>query len=509
MKIHLLTFALLVSSTFAFARPQAADAGSTAPGELTMLRLYDGAILWGSIEDADAQALHFARLDNGGKVRVPWARLDPQLADELMEKYGFIDHSGEELMIEADRLVLVDGSEVIGRIVNRTENELWVKTAEMLQPVPKLKLRGAPTSVQVPALDVFTREELYSQEASKLDPASAQSLHDLAVYSERIFDFTHAVEHLKAIQTLDPNFKPAEVAAALTRNERKVADQVQIDALRDIDQLRKRSKFDEAEKACDAFLTQYATSALKPDATKKKLQIVKARERYLAERTVDQWHSWLNRLTQAAGRDPKMTLESALAFVEEQLAQQVLQKVHEDLQRFSPSVTPDQVTKYWKERKGGRWHKVGFGHGTWLLGDSEARKGLEPEKKDDKPLSETDAARAKIEERYKRFLQNQEIVKKAANANEEEESEQELFWLEYSATSRGHWMLAHYVENSSDMQKRPPSFTNCPDCGGTGVREILNLAPVTGENQAVSSPSQLVNCPTCHHVGVFRFISYR
>ena len=46
-----------------------------------MLRLYDGEILWASIVGHDAQTLHVERLDNHGRLKLPWASLDPGLAD--------------------------------------------------------------------------------------------------------------------------------------------------------------------------------------------------------------------------------------------------------------------------------------------------------------------------------------------------------------------------------------------------------------------------------------------
>src|SRR5262249_45894515 len=149
--------------------------------------------------------------------------------------------------------------------------------------------------------------------------------------------------------------------------------------------------------------------------------------------------------------------------------------------RFSASVTPDQVAKYWKERKGGRWRRANYGPGTWLLGDSEARKGLEDDKAaaaKDAPKSETDVARAKLEERIKRYLANQEIVRKAKQANPDDENENEKFWMEYSPASRAGWMLAYYVEHAGDMHLRKASFVNCPDCGGKGAREVINTAQV-------------------------------
>jgi hypothetical protein len=290
MKLLSLNFAVALAALIPFA--SRASAAQEAPDptaqELTMLRMYDGSILWGSIVDHDAQTLLFVRLDNGGRVRVPWSRIDPALSEELLEKYGYVDHSGDELYVEADRLILDDNTEVVGIIVNRTDNELWIKTAEQVQPVPKGKIRGAATTVQVPALEVYTREELYGQELSKLDPGSAKSEWDMSVYCERIFDFAHAVEHLEAAARLDPSFKSDEIKSALTRNRTKLENQAQIDALREIDHLRARGKFDEATKACDQFLEKNQTSALRADAATKKLAIQKARERFFAERAVEQ-----------------------------------------------------------------------------------------------------------------------------------------------------------------------------------------------------------------------------
>src|SRR5210317_1732028 len=149
--------------------PQAAAQEAPAPaapatGEVALLRLYEGDILWGRLAEHDARGIVFERLDNGGRVHLPWSRLDPVQAEGFQEAFGYVDHTQEELMIEADRLVLVDGLEWIGRIVNRTPEEIHLKTARELVRIPKLRLRGAATVVQAPALDVYTGEELYQQE---------------------------------------------------------------------------------------------------------------------------------------------------------------------------------------------------------------------------------------------------------------------------------------------------------------------------------------------------------
>jgi hypothetical protein len=495
-------------------------ASSEAPAEPTMLRLYDGSILWGSIVGHDAETLHFERLDNGGRLFVPWSRLDPALADELLEEYGYVDHSGDELMIETDWLKLTDGTEVIGQIVNRTENELWVKTSTTLAPVPLLKIQGSALRIQVPALDVFTREELYQQELVKLDPASAQSQWDLSIHCERIYDFKHAVEHLEAARKLDPAFKPSEIATAISRNAVKVDQQTQLDALREVDSLRIRGRFDDALKAVETFLAAFEKSPLVQDAFRKKAQVEKSREQKLRERAAEVWHALAARLTRNKAREKGLTFEAAVAWVDEGLANELIEAATKEVQRtVSPSVTPDQVRRYWKERKPGRWRRASYGQGTWLLGLDDARRGLvddETQAKESKPGNEADADRKRLEDRIKKYMQAQEMQRKAQGKAEGEESEQEAFWKEFPVDSRGFWMLAYFAEHSGDFELDKPIGSNCPDCGGRGKREILNAVGRQNQGQG-NQPNQgpsggsttLVDCPMCHAVGIFRRVRYR
>jgi hypothetical protein len=511
MNKNLATIVLAVAlcgQGFALAQqdPPAEQNNAAAAPTLMMLRLYDGSILWGSIIGHDAKSVAFERLDNGGKVYLPWSRLDPSLADELLEKYGYVDHSGDELMVEATRLDLTDNSVLIGLIVNRTETELWIKNSSAVIAVPLLRLKGAATTVQVPALDVYSREELYQQEAAKLDPTSAASELALASFSEQIFDFAHAIEHLEAASHLDPSKLP-EITAAVERNTNKLKNQAQIDALRDIDHDRARGKFDDALKKCDAFLAKYEASPLKGDAAHKRVLIAKAREAYLRAAVIDSWHKCIAGAVRKSAADPNRTLEASLAWLDEGLGNEVRTNATKMLSRDFSDVTPDLVAKYWNERKNQRWQRASYGQGTWLLGDAEARKGLEPEKKEAKPANETDQARAKLEDRIKRYLQNQEMVKKAQTKSKDEQNEAENFWKEYSPYSRSQWLLAYYCEHSGDMQLREPTFTNCPECNGTGVREVLNTGGSRQGQQGATT--QIVDCPTCHHVGVLRRVNYR
>jgi len=496
---------LLAAAAGAQTGPAAAEPGAAA----MMLRFYDGSILWGRIADHDAQTVEFLRLDTGGRVRLPWSLLDPSQAEGLQERFGYVDLSGDEVMCEADRLVLEDGTEFIGKIVGRTDADILVKTANSLLNVPKARLRAAATVVQAPALDVYTREELYQQELAHLDPDQAASQFELAVFCERVLAFDRAVEHLEAARALDPAFKTAEVENGLERNRTKLAQVEQLEDLREIDRLRARGRFDEALAKCGLFLESYPRSPLRRDAQRKQQQVEDARDRKLRERVVQSWHDWARKLTFRAAQDPDMSFESAVNWVEDGLRGEILAAVHRELTTsVSDALTPDEITAYWAARENGRWQKASYGDGSWLLGEDRALAGLPQAAADrDQPQSETEALRQRLEERMKRYQRNQSVVRRS-QADFDEEAEQVDFWTHWSSAGRAQWLLAYYAEFGGDMELRPePFFRKCPDCNGTGAREIIRTgSAVTG---ARGAGSRLVPCRTCHGIGTWRRISYR
>ncbi len=485
-------------------------AATEAPAEIVMLRLFDGTILWGSIAGHDAERLHFTRLGTGGLVRLPWSRLDPPLADELLGRFGYVDNSSEEVMAEADRLILVDGREIIGKIINRTESELWVKTANSIIHVPKMRLRSAATTIQVPALDVFSREELYQTELTQLTPDDPRSQLELADFCERIFDFEHALEHIDVARDLDTELDTSELRNTVARLRVKQENHAQIEYLREIDHLRARGRYDEALAKCEVFAELFEDSPLRQDAARKQALVEKARERALREKVVRLWHHWARKLTRRAALDPEMTLEAVVSWIDEGLVEELTTEVHDDLTRtVSASITPDDVRKYWGEREGGRWQKASYGAGTWLLGEADARAGFK-EREDPNQGSgdERDEERKKLEERIARYMKNQEMVRKAKSSGGVEEEDQQKFWSGWSSSGRSQWILAYYAENSGDMVLRdPPLFRSCPDCGGKGVRELINTG--SARSNARAANTQIIPCPACHTIGIWRRISYR
>ena len=154
------SLAALCVVTAALLMPGSAYGSGAREGEPTMLRLRNGGIQWGEILEHTADELSFRRLDTGGIVRMAWTYMDPVQEHELRMKYGYIDTTSDVLYVEVDRLVLIDGKEITGVILDRSEDSVRIKTGVGLIDVPAERLRAVTGGVQVPALEVYTKEEL-------------------------------------------------------------------------------------------------------------------------------------------------------------------------------------------------------------------------------------------------------------------------------------------------------------------------------------------------------------
>lgn len=508
--VRLLTLAALALPTLAQAPVEAVhDHGD----QTIMLRLRSGQILWGSIVAHDPETLEFHRLENGGHVSLPWGLLDPDEENELRLRFGYVDAVVEEVMTKADRFVLDDGTEIIGVVLGRTDDFINVKRASGMQPVPKRRLAGSPTMVQVPALDIFTKEELYQnrvfEQQSNLNRSGtpgARAHYEMAQYCERLFDFAHALHHYKIADKLDPTFNTDMVQGALARTELKAANQEQVDHLAEIDLWRARKQYQKALALVQSFPSTYPNSPLMEDWNKMRERLGRAQEADLRDQVVKRWHYWANALAKRIAREVD-SYEGATALADEGLGEELLQNVHADLAKIAPEITIDEVRKLWDERKGGRFRQASYGLGTWLLGKDRARAELEKEEDGDAPAKGSAAeARQKYEERLKRYFENQTIARKAASGQTSEADDPEVFWKDWKVANRAQWILAYYVENSGDFSVERVRFSNCRECGGTGTREIIFTG---GAISGSTSGLQIVPCPTCHTVAVVRRVRYR
>jgi tetratricopeptide (TPR) repeat protein len=507
MKKILLETALL----FAFATPLLAaqlsssgDAGSTV-----MLELRDGGVLFGNIEGHSPDELYFERLDTGGHLALPWGLLDPAKERELKLAYGYIASDFEEELVGADRLSLIDGTELVGVIVGRTDRTVMVKNAQALISLPVDRIVGQSVYVQVPAGDIYTREERYQMKLKDFtdalvasDPRTVAQAHvDLAVWCEGVRDYPRALEHYQAVALADPTWPLEDLQPSLERAATKAEAQVQVDYLGEIEHHTRRGNYDKALSMLADFSATYPDSPLMEDWNVQRERTMKAQLKALRSDVAKRWHAAAARQARAAAR--LQTYAEVVAYLDGSMGQEILVRVTADLADIDADIMQEEVAALFVEREGGRWRKASFGNGTWLLGEKKALAGIEGEKKED-PKGEEDAKRKSLEEKIKRYIENQEAVRSASGGSGEESPED--FWASFSLNARGNWILAYYAEFSGDMQLRRALFSNCRECGGSGVREIVSIGSA---REGSTGGTRMITCPTCHGIGAVRRISYR
>lgn len=510
------TATLLLCLTLPALGQETAPAADAPAAQTVMLRLRSGEFLWGSIEDHEPERVHFRRLDTGGLVKLPWSFLDPAEEDELRLRFGYVDALAEEIMVSADRIQLTNGQELIGIIVGRTDDFLYVKRADSTVPVAKRLVTGATTIVQVPALDVYNKEELYQQrflelQADLIQPgeAGARAHLELAEYAERLFDYAHAVHHYRQAQLTDASYQADYVDASIQRTSAKAELQEQIDLLAEIDLLRARKLYAKAIEALESFPALYPDSPLLEDWNALRERVRRYQDRDLREQVVRRWHYWSVELARRAVRELE-SFEACLAYCEEGFTEDLVARVTEDVSEIAPEIRADEVQRLWQEREGGRFRQATYSLGTWLLGEEKAKAGLAPEEEEEgtaEPEAGSAAAeRKRLEERLRRYFQNQELARSKQAGTTDEQEEPEAFWSRWRSTSRAQWLLAYFVEFSGHFSLSKVLFANCRECGGTGARAVIYTG---GAIAGATAGERLVVCPTCHGFQVVRRLRYR
>lgn len=482
----------------------------------TMFRLHSGGVLWGTLRAHSPEGVEVVRLDTGGLARMPWSFLDPSQAEGLRLLYGYDEVEGEELMVDAERIRLNDGSEVVGVVDGRTDEHLYIRTSSARVPIPLANVVGAPTRVQVAALDVYTKEELYQRRAQELagvlaieGEAGAIAQVELAEYAERLFDYTHALDHYTRAAELDPEHRPAFISAAIKRATEKAALQEQVDYLADIDRLRARKRFGEAVELLNAFDDVFPDSPLMADLTRMRERVAKYQERYLREEIVRLWHSQTLKLTRAAVREAE-SYEEVLAILDGELIESLELKLVAELQSIAPEIEVEEIRRMWQERDRGRIRSASYGIGTWMLGEERALAVPKEDTDEEKPTTSRgarDEARKVLAERLDRYMKNQQVQRRAqgGDADDGAESPSE-FWKRWSLSNRSQWALAYFVEFSGEFQVARVRLYNCRECGGTGAKEVVFTGSAIADSTA---GSRLYRCSVCHGLGRVRRIQYR
>ena len=505
---------LLQALEAALDAPGAMNPLGTAEGgalEPTLLHMRDGGLLFCGIEQHDPDGLVVRRLDTGGRVPLTWAHIDPTQENELRTRFGYVEVEVEEYYVTAHRIQLQSG-EMIGRILSQTPEHIIVKTASTQVTLPTRNLIAPPSLTQVPARDVYTREELYQLELDEWsrqlsDPTlETPDVHwTIAEHCERILDYEHAAEHYARAYELDPDAWGPEQQARLQSALSKKLVQDQVDLLEDADRMRARKQFDEALAIVDTWGDRFPASPLMDDVLVLRERILISQTRALSDAVVKKWHFWVARKAAEVARD--MDHAGAMSYIEGEMSDEVAEAVRADMERLKEDITAEDVRALFAARERQRSQRASYGPATWLLGD-EARAGLAEEEEGSGSArnSAKDAERQALEQKINRYIQNSQRSANASGASGTDD-DPEAAWVDMSSSARAQFVRAWYAEHSGDMELVRVTFSNCRHCGGTGALAMS----YTGDARSDSSGAgtRLQACPTCHTICVVRRVTYR
>ena len=145
------------------------------------VQLADGRVLLVNVEEATGEGLRVRRLDNGGMLDLRWDHLTAASATTVKRKFDLIGDGQDEIMVRADEVsYLSNGTRqsIIGRITDATGDPLIVQVKGVPYRVPRRNLKGA-RKVEVPATQVFTKEEFYTEQLGKHAPGKSADKHML------------------------------------------------------------------------------------------------------------------------------------------------------------------------------------------------------------------------------------------------------------------------------------------------------------------------------------------
>ncbi len=473
--------------------------------ERQLIRLRDGEFIFGEVLEHDESGIRVRRMDNGGVVDLKWTHLFPAEEQEMRERFGYLDRKGEEVTIQAQKLILDDGTERIGILADRTEKDLILKVKGSFIPIPKSRVSAPIEQVEVNALDLFTKDQLYEMKWEELNPQTAEDYLELGRYLVRIRDPQRALAAYQKVRQLDASAHPEEVSAALRRLEIQAAQQEEVEWVDSVDIARGRGELDKALELCSQFVQKWPRSTFLQEVHGKKVLIEKERAELLAKTVARRWYVHMEKIARELSMNRASSVEETQNYIQTQMPKEILDRVLEDAGKVDAQVTGEKVQSLWKGReKFAKMHVSTYGNGTFLLGAARAQQGIVAEKEGgQKKESQEDK---ELRERVKRYIDQYLKAKKGAGGASEEDAAQ-AWWSTARAAERHQWILSYYAEFGGDMQMVRPAGVQCQTCGGQGSITIISAGRQSASDSSQGTTKEL--CPVCQGVQIQRRVYYK
>jgi hypothetical protein len=471
----------------------------------------------------EAKGVRIRRVDDDALLDIGFDQMLPEDALRIRAAHGYLPDEPEALMVEASRIKLATGQELICVIVERGVKTIKVRTGAQVVDLDASGVREI-TPVRVDALEVYDPDELYAQEVAKRNPISALDHYNLALYCESLQLWKSATAELEQVQSQDSTFKPELVKAKLERAKMRVEAAEDSALLAKAHRLAVRDQYDAALAVLDDFLVAKPGSILRADFEKTRRAIVKQRDKWVRTQVVVNFFTFMERVARELATDKGGSIKAARKQIELEGTKRGLELTAKFLK-----IRTEEVTAAWEDDKRNlaSAHSATYGSGTWTLGSIEAvtkgmKKAEDPNKKGDANAAAAKKGEQTLEDKIKELIEKKK--KEAADAQAkakqnqgkgkggakgpQQPRDQEIadvpptedeWWNLVTVDERVQYLLAWWVDREPHAKIFVVDHRDCPNCAATGVIKYFD---------AKSGEDKMIPCPRCKGAQVDRVLRY-
>jgi hypothetical protein len=441
------------------------------------LQLADGRVMLASVEDADGEGLRVHRLDNGGYLELRWDHLSAASATVWKKKFGLIGDSDNEILVRADEVeYLQKGTRqsVIGRIIDPSGDPLIVQAKGVTYPIPRKDLQGAH-KVEVPATQVYTKDEFYQLRLDELAPDDqAQDHMLLAEELIKFRDYERAAEHLDKATKLGNARDPQQLAALGERLTKFKNAAKELGLLEAIQVARSRGGINDFEKGRELIATfeeKYPNTKLKSEFDRERERFEKARTRFLTQRVADQWRRSIKAVAEKKISEERLTLEAARDYAENKMTDDIVERLAKSMR-----LEAQEVRDLWAQREnyttGKRTEHFSYSDGSWVLGPEAVLKDTKAGEQQAKNEPEVAPGQDREIEKFAKLLR-QAMERRRQQAQgaggEAREQTEEGWWADATRADQVNWLRAYYAEFGGQLVVKFATVMPCISCYGVGT----------------------------------------
>ncbi len=482
-----------------------------------VIRLKVGVEVVGRITDFDeARGVSMLRAGDHSFLEITWDQMHPEDVRRIRADRGYLPDESEPIYVEATRVLLTTGVEMVGRIVESNEETFVLRDAKGARTLRHAQVRERE-KMQVNALLVFDGEELYAEQLYSGEPQTALDHYNLALLSESLFLWNRVKEHLDQALALDPSFKEEIIGAKLKRAELRLSVEAEAQVLSEANQLANARHFLEALKKIEGFIDQNPQSPLLAEFAKDQKKIEQMRGKWLKEQVAVNFFALIERFAGRLALDTQVAIQEA----RKQMDQEATRLVMESLGKKLDAMV-EEIEKIWAspDRIFGSAHTFSYGAGSFTLGAEKALEGFEKEGDEKNKAGGEGAAGEKaagkekggeesLKERLEKLIaerkkQQEQREKQGPKSKKAQQATiydvpptQEEWWTSFSTTNeRKAYLMAFWAERDEHVKKIGVSPRTCVRCSGEGILTIS-----TQEKGEVQQP-----CDRCKGLRVDRVV---